>query len=266
MIRLIWIAAAIFALFSADAHRTRRLTFHAFPRISTHQGWLAFLLGSIAVGLLYWPEVWPGGIETWLDDFWGLLLIVLILRGIAMLEALHHQTSQFPFWSRMMLGVFLVVSALVLILAVWRQPETATSLDSFRDQFLRFRRYIQLWIGLVAALTTVFYWGVRQRYVVSADRHALIVGLLSLNYGLVGLIDMTTTRSPAFVLWEQSLSFLVDAALYIVWGFWVAPHISRLSWQYQRTGTGTPATALPYGSSARQQSVPGPVPGTGTGL
>lgn len=236
IIRLVWLAAVMFTFMGADTENSHR-----------YRGWLGYLLGTCCIGVLYWPELLSGGTDDWLDIFWPLLLVVLVFRGVSLLEALHCQTCRFPFWSRMMLGVFLLVSGLVLAVFVWRHTNIPINLSigSVRDQFIRFRRYAQLWIGLVALLTPVFYFGVRGQSGRSGqsrrsrrstvDHHSLIVGLLSLSYGVTGLIDMTIDRSPLFVTIQQTVTFLVDAALYVAWGFWVAPRISRVSRLYPKT-------------------------------
>ncbi len=229
IIRLAWSAAIICALASGADLGMRR-----------YRGWIAYLGASICVGVFSWTEIIIGP-DAILDAMWPAMLVVLVLRGVSMLEALHHQTCRLPEWSRMMLGVFLVVSGLVLAMAVWRHamPTSVPNGNSLRDQFMRFRRYGQLWVGLVAVLTTALYLTVRRGHHGAADQHALIVGLMSLNYAAVGLIDMSIDRSPDFVSWEQGVSYSVDTFLLFWWAIQIAPLLCGLGQLCPYTGPHT---------------------------
>lgn len=235
LIRVLWLAAVIFAIAAGADMEMRR-----------YRGWGAYLAASCCLGVLGWVELIVG-IETLMDSLWPAMLVVLICRGVAMLEALHYQTCRFPYWSRMMLGVFLLVSGLVLAVAVWRHAMPTSVLDgnTLRDQFIRFRRYGQLWIGLVALLTTAFYFGVRRGKHNAADSHALVVGLMSLNYAAVGLLDMTVVRSGYFVEWEQGISYSLDTALLIYWAIRVGPLLCGSAPLCHRKGPRTPSPTAP---------------------
>ena len=245
LIRLLWLAAVICALASGTDVGLRR-----------YRGWFAYLCATCCVGVFALVDFVTGP-DAWLDHFWPLLLVVLILRGVSMLEALHYQTCRLPDWSRMMLGIFLMGSAIVMALAVWRhtEPLSVLSDDSLRDQFVRFRRYAQLWIGVVASLTTNLYLTVRRDKHGPADRHALVVALMSLNYAAVGLVDMSFERSAAFVGWEQSLSYGIDAALLFWWALKVCPHVAGSTSLSPDTW---PRTPQPVAQDAESSAVPGP--------
>ena len=227
IIRGAWLFALFLALLTGHDRR--------------HRGWAAYLMGSFLVGIIYWPDLWPLGFDDWYARFWWCLVPVLGLRIWSVLEALHLQTERFRWWSPMMLGLFLLVSAVVLGLVAWRHSMGISQIVpefprlSHRDQFLQARRYFQAWVGLLGLLGQVYYWSVgsgnnwkelelKRSGIVSTHRnsnntHALIVSMLAISYGVVGLMDMAP-RSPEFVAWEVSLSFAVDAVLYLVWAGW----------------------------------------------
>jgi hypothetical protein len=156
ILRLIWIASQVLALCAGEGSRCR--------------WWCWYLGASLLLSVTYWPELLG---SAWYEAFWPLLLAVTLLRTIAALEALHHQTEDFPLWSRMMAGVFLM--AIAVVLSVW-ELRAGTSAQTA----VQLRRYLQLWTGAAMVLTWGMLWSVGLLRWRQQDQHSAIVGALCL--------------------------------------------------------------------------------------
>lgn len=196
-IRFVWIAAHVLVLI-------RGLETH-----SPYRAWCAYIGLSTMLSAAYWPELLPG----WDQAFASWMVAALLLRTLACLEALHHQTRDFPQWPRMMAGAFLTGFFVVALLAGVRDSRWAGLL-------VEYRRYLQIWTMVVmfavqAMLYDRHWWS---RY----DRHALILFGVACNHGLVSWWCMA--KHPAAAAWLDlnSVSIGVDAALYLAWA--TIPH------------------------------------------
>jgi hypothetical protein len=131
------------------------------------------------------------------------------------MEALHHQTCDFPWWSRMMGGSYLIAFMVIICLALVRDNRWAGLL-------VEYRRYLQIWTFMVLAITEMLLFSVgwwRSRY---QDWHVLLILLLATNHARVSLMGMTV--HPIGLSWRESnwIATAVDAVILLTWTFW--PH------------------------------------------
>ncbi len=230
ILRLIWIASQLLALCAGEGSRCR--------------WWCWYLGASLLLSVTYWPELLGA---AWYEAFWVPLLGITLLRTIAMLEALHYQTEDFPLWSRLMAGVFLL--AVGVVAAVWElragtHAETAVQL----------RRYLQLWTGSTAMLT----WGMlasvgwlRWRW---QDRHSALVGALCLTHLGVTIVSLhaagqagSTMHERIGVHWGSAdlWATALDSLIYLAWAIAMpCMHVSA--------GPGVPRFPSEVGASVRR--------------
>lgn len=193
-IRAVWIAAHVLVLIRGQELQSRYRFFAAYMLLST------------MLSAAYWPELLPG----WDIEFADWMVAALLLRTLACLEALHHQTREFPRWSRLMGSAFLMGAGVLLLLAGVRDNQWAGLL-------VEYRRYLQIWtmvVMLVVQLSLLErgWWRRRGR-----DWHAIILFGIAANHGLISWWCMA--KHPVAGSWMDlnSVSIAADAALYLAW-------------------------------------------------
>lgn len=208
LLRLVWIASQVLALCAGEGSRYR--------------WWCWYLMASLLLSVTYWPELLGA---AWYEAFWVPLLAVVVLRTVAALEALHHQTQDFPLWSRMMAGVFLM--AVAVVLSVW-ELRAGTSAETA----VQLRRYLQLWTGTAMIITTGALWNVEWLRWRVQDQHSAIVGGLCLLHMGVTVVSLHAAGMPAGTMHERigvvwgnldGWATAGDSLLYVLWSLTI-PH------------------------------------------
>lgn len=196
LVRLLWIAAQVLCLIEIDVSRSR------------YRWWTAYILVSALVTPFFAPELIPG-----LANILAPLTVAcLLLRTCACLEALHLQTSDFPWWSRMMAGSFLFAAFVVCVIALVRDGRWAGLL-------VEYRRYLQIWTFLVLALVEMLLLSVgwfRRR---PQDFHAAILLALAGNHARVSISAMIW--HPTGQQWREAdwIATLLNALILFAWVF-----------------------------------------------
>lgn len=193
-----------------------------------YRAFCAYIGLSLMVSVAYWPELLPG-----YDDVFAPFLVgVLLLRTVACLEALHVQTREFPRWSRMMAGAFLMGFAVVLMLHGVRD-------DKWAGLAVELRRYLQIWLAVaMCAVQLMLYdrgWpkqaeiipnviNTKREITPVSDKlaqsfHAHLLTMLAVNHGAVSVWAMRSHPEGAGWLNLNAASTAVDAAVYLMWAF-----------------------------------------------
>lgn len=199
IVRAIWLASHLCVLIRADVTHTQ------------YRAWCAYIGLSLMMAAVWWPEMWPGLTEVLAP--W--LVAVLLLRTLACLEALHVQTREFPRWSRMMAGAFLLAFAVVLMLHGVRD-------DRWAGLMVELRRYLQIWLAVTMCAVQLMLvdrdWTYKIRPA-SAGWHARLLTILAVNHGAVSVWAMRSHPEGAAWLNLNTASTAVDAAVYLAWSF-----------------------------------------------
>jgi len=184
-LRLAWLACVWLALL-ATITRGRDLWWHLY------------LVSTALVGLVYVPEI-PG----WADVFWPLLLASVVLRGAACMEAIHHQTKDFPWWSRLTAAAMLAAFFYTAIL--WKYEG-----GTIRQVIVKWKMFASIWTACYWLAVWLFLWSVAwlpalkdiltmargdkpipeipTRAARYEDCHSAIVGLLCLRQAIVSVM------------------------------------------------------------------------------
>ncbi len=226
-LRLIWIASQLLALCAGEGSRCR--------------WWCWYLGASLLLSVTYWPELLG---VAWYEAFWPLLLIVVTLRTVAALEALHYQTEDFPLWSRMMAGVFLL--AVGIVGAIWELRAGTNA-----EMAVQLRRYLQVWTGLVCVLT----WGMlasvgwlRWRL---QDQHSALVGALCLTHLGVTIVSLHAAGQPGSTMHERigirwgdadQWATAADSLVYLVWALTIPGKVAASRLATPRFHAGIPVS------------------------
>ncbi len=195
MARLVWIAAQFLALAASDSAP------------GNYPVWQSYLMTSTLLSACYWPEI-----EGWSEVFWPGILLVVLLRGAAALEALHRETGDFPYWPRMMGGVFLLATGGTAI--VWRMHD-GTALEVI----VQFKRYAQIWTALTMIITLGLWWVVGNWRARWTGVHACILLALTMPHAAISLLFLAGPRSDG--LWANANLWITwwDALCYLAWFF-----------------------------------------------
>lgn len=216
-IRFIWIAAHVLVLI------------RGLETGSPYRLFAVYVGLSCLLSAAYWPELLPG----WETEFAPFIVAVLLLRTLACLEALHIQTREFPYWSRLMGIAFLMGAGTVMLLAGVRDSRWAGLL-------VEYRRYLQIWTMVVMFVVQVSlmdrgWWRFRVR-----DWHAVVLFAMAANHGLVSWWCMAKHPEAGAWLDLNAASIAGDSAVYLAWAFAV-PRASGLARSRPRPS----AAALP---------------------
>ncbi len=205
VVRFAWIAAHLLCLFEVDSVKWW----------GGYRWWTSYLFVSSALAVLYWPEV-----PRWEDSAAPLLAVVLLLRTCACLEALHWQTRDFPWWSRMMAGSFLFSGMVVILISTVRDERWA-------GIAVEYRRYLQIWTFLVMSVTemlilSVGWWRDRKQ-----DWHVVAVIALAANHARTSVAAMIV--HPTGNAWREAnwIAMAVDATILLAWAFARRSALSR---------------------------------------
>jgi hypothetical protein len=216
-VRIAWILAHVLCLVVVTEHRWRY-----------HRWWRAYLTVSAPVAVIYSVHLNPDGQPTAFWKFYGtheaylpmLMVAVLLLRTLAALEALHYQTCDFPWWSRMMAGAFLFAGFVVICLDLVRD-------DRWVGLQVEYRRYLQIWTFLVMAITemlmiSVSWWRDRRQ-----DWHVAALLAMTANHARVSIFAMTA--HPTGIVWHEAnwIATAVDTAVLLCWA--LARHSDQLA-------------------------------------
>lgn len=197
LIRFVWIAAQVLVLIAGQDLKAR------------YRAFAAYMLLSTMLSAAYWPELLPG----WEQAFAPFLISVLLLRTLACLEALHHQTKYFPQWPRMMAGAFLLGFLVVILLAGVRDNQWAGLL-------VEYRRYLQIWLMVVMSVVELTMWDRGWGFTLRLwrrDAHVFVLYIMAVNHGLISWWCMAKHPSDGAWLNLNTVSTAVDAVLYMAW-------------------------------------------------
>ncbi len=230
-VRLLWIAAHLFAIVSLESQAYR---WRSYPF------WSAYLRVSCVLACIYWPEYFPklltalswlGCYGSWEDLYLPVLIAVLLLRTLAALEALHYQTDDFRWWGRLMLGAYGLGFAIVFAIHLVRDSHWAGST-------VELRRYLQIWTGMVMLVVEWLFlsvgWWRKSR---CQDWHALAVFALVLSHAFTSILSLTS--HPIGQAWRKLdwIATLADAAVLVCWSLAQAQSQSIPSRAPRSTGT-----------------------------
>ncbi len=173
-----------------------------------YRWWTRYLGASLLIAPFYWPEI-PG----WTETFWPALLAVAVLRLVALLEALHHQTKHLRSWYGLMGGAFLFATLYCRLL--WNQTVFSSELASW----LKLAQATKMWPTWVALLVTGYMWVTRSGIRREADRHAALVCTLCIVHGVVAFVaTLGQFTKESWVTWDMAAT-LADAGIYLSWAF-----------------------------------------------
>jgi hypothetical protein len=203
-VRLAWIAAHVIVLMQCA-----EIDFDVRSR-GRYNWWRYYVCVSTVLACVTWPEL----ITHWFDDAWPLMMVALALRAMATVEALHHQTQDHPFWTRMIGGTFL--AALFPFFFFFVLPAGRSLM-----QFVGARRYINVYLGLVVLISSLKLWETGWWRWRVQDKHAVIVGVIAANYAVVSAACLACGDDMQDCCYQRLLlgSTAIETCCLVAWAF-----------------------------------------------